>query len=134
MKIRAVLDTNLWISYLISKKLSRMDSLFDNDQLVLLFSAELLEEFVEVANRPKFRSYFSFEDIEELLGLIDVYGEMVKVTSETNICRDPKDNFLLSLASDGQADYLVSGDKDLLDLKTFGSTKILRYSDFEELL
>jgi putative PIN family toxin of toxin-antitoxin system len=98
MQIRAVLDTNLWISYLISKELSKMDHLFERDGLVLLFSKELLEEFIEVADRPKFRRYFSHDDIEELLELLDHYGEIVDVTSSVDTCRDSKDNFLLALA------------------------------------
>ncbi|HLA96685.1 MAG TPA: putative toxin-antitoxin system toxin component, PIN family, partial [Pyrinomonadaceae bacterium] len=79
MKIRVILDTNLWISYLISKKLSKIDLLFERDEIVLLFSNELLDEFVEVANRPRFRKYFSPDDIEELLDLFDAFGEIVRV-------------------------------------------------------
>ena len=53
------------------------------------------------------------------------HGEFITVTSSTNICRDPKDNFLLSLSKDGKASYLITGDKDLLDLKRFGKTQIV---------
>jgi len=80
VKIRAILDTNLWISYLISNDIAQIDKLFERDELVLIFSQELLEEFIEVANRPKFRKYFKLEDIEELLELFDVYGETIAVT------------------------------------------------------
>jgi putative PIN family toxin of toxin-antitoxin system len=131
MKIRLILDTNLWISYLISKKLARIDKLFDDDEVVLLFSEQLLEEFIEVANRPKFRKYFLVDDLEELLALFGVYGELVDVTSQVEVCRDPKDNFLLALAKDGQADYLLSGDLDLLELSIFENTEIITYSEFE---
>ncbi|WP_345125583.1 putative toxin-antitoxin system toxin component, PIN family [Hymenobacter antarcticus] len=47
------------------------------------------------------------------------------VTSVAEWCRDPKDNFLLSLALDSQADYLVSGDEDLLVPGSVGSTSIV---------
>jgi uncharacterized protein len=46
------------------------------------------------------------------------------------ICRDSKDNFLLSLAIDGRADYLLTGDSALLDLKKIGKTKIITISEF----
>lgn len=132
MKIRLVLDTNLWIRYLIAKDLARIDLLFEQDEVVLLFSNKLLEEFVEVALRPKFRNYFLEEDIENLLELFDTYGELVEVVSIVEACRDPKDNFLLALARDGKADFLVSGDLDLLVLKEFEGTKIVTYREFEE--
>jgi len=44
---------------------------------------------------------------------------------------DPKDNFLLALAKDGNADYLITGDNNLLSLKEFGKTKIVTLSEFE---
>lgn len=127
--IRAILDTNLWISYLISKRLGMIDDLFERNELVLLFSEELLEEFVEVAGRPKFKSYFRDEDVDKPLGLFDDFGEIVDVTSKVDLCRDPKDNFLLSLAKDGAADYLVTGDPDLLVIGKFENTEILTYSE-----
>lgn len=133
MKIRLILDTNLWISYLISKELAKLDELFDDDEVVLLFSKPLLEEFIEVASRPKFSKYFSVDDLEELLALFDHYGEIVEVKSLVDGCRDLKDNFLLALARDGHADYLLAGDVDLLELGTLEDTEILTYSAFESL-
>ena len=50
--------------------------------------------------------------------------------SNVNLCRDQKDNFLLSLSKDSQANYLITGDKDLLDLKTLENTKIITMSDY----
>ncbi len=129
--IRVILDTNLWISYLISKRLSRLDELFDREDVRLLLSEELLAEFIEVAKRPKFRPYFPTEAIDELLGLLDEIAELIVVTSTVTACRDPKDNFLLALVKDGDAHYLITGDDDLLSLGTFDGTEILRYSEFE---
>ena len=130
--MRIILDTNLWISYLISKRLSQIDQLILDDQLTLLFSEELLEEFIEVANRPKFEKYFSNEDVINLLLLFDFYGELVKIKSNMEICRDPKDNFLLNIAVDGKADYLITGDKDLLEIGEVGQTLILTFNQFIE--
>jgi len=48
------------------------------------------------------------------------------------ICRDPKDNKFLALAADGQADYLVSGDRDLRDLSNFNGIPILTPREFYE--
>ena len=113
-----MLDTNLWISYLISKRLSRLDELFAREELVVLFSVELRDEFIEVAQRPKFQKYFSHNDLVALLELFDTYGEIIQVRRTVSICRDEKDNFLLALAAEGQADFLLTGDNDLLDRKS----------------
>lgn len=51
-----------------------------------------------------------------------------------NICRDPKDNYLPALSKDGEADYLVSGDEDLLMIEQFEKTKIIDYTTFVSLL
>ncbi len=108
-----------------------MDSLFEKDCIILIFSHELLDEFIEVAERPKFRRYFSEIDLINLLNLFDVYGELVDVNSKIELCRDPKDNFLLSLAKDSKADYLITGDEDLLIIKKFEITEIITYTAFE---
>ena len=52
------------------------------------------------------------------------------VKSHTNICRDKKDNFLLALCEDGKADYLLTGDEDLLILKKYKKTTILKIADY----
>lgn len=52
------------------------------------------------------------------------------VTSKVDLCRDQKDNFLLSLAIDGNADYLLTGDDDLLVLKEVNKTRIMKIADF----
>ena len=76
------------------------------------------------------KKYFSKEDIEQLIELFDVYGEIINVKNEVSLCRDPKDNFLLSLSKDGRADFLITGDNDLLTLKKFDKTKIIKISDY----
>jgi putative PIN family toxin of toxin-antitoxin system len=127
---RIILDTNLWISYLITKDYTSLDEIIFSKKYILVFSQELLDEFMEVAKRPKFRRFFSSTDIEDLLTTISEYADFVNVQSKIQICRDPKDNFLLSLAIDGNVDYLITGDKDLLDLNKFGKTIIISISEF----
>ncbi len=124
---RIILDTNLWISFLISKKYPDFDELIKWEEVTLIFSHELLEEFLEVAKRPKFKKFFSEKDVEKLLDVFDQFAELVDVSSTVDICRDEKDNFLLNLSIDGKADYLITGDKDLLVLKNIERTKIVTY-------
>ncbi len=130
---RIILDTNLWISFLLSKKFIFLDTLFQNSDITVLFSKELLDEFVDVATRTKFERYFSQADLQELITTIKAHEEFVIVSSTVNICRDPKDNFLLSLAKDGKANYLITGDKDLLAIRKHGKTSILTFTEFSNL-
>lgn len=83
-----------------------------------------------MARRPKFKKYFSLADLEALLEQISLRAEFIIVTRDINICRDFKDNFLLSLAADGQATHLITGDKDLLDLQKFGGTTIISITTY----
>ncbi len=127
---RIIIDTNLWISFLITKDFTKLDEIIFSRKGILVFSQELLDEFLEVASRPKLRRFFSTSDIEEFLETIDEYASFVKVHTKVEVCRDPKDNFLLSLSVDGKADFLLTGDKDLLGISKFRRTKIITISDF----
>jgi len=125
-----IVDTNLWISFLISRNFEKLDYLFTSRKVCLLFSERLFAEFLRVAGREKFRKYFSESVIDELSTKMKKVAKIVNTTSVQTQCRDPKDNFLLELAIDGKADYLITGDKDLLDLKTVNKTKIVKIEDF----
>jgi len=127
---RVIIDTNLWISFLITKNLKTIDSRVKTGKIKVVFSLELMEEFLATVHRPKFKKYFSKKDIEQLVDLFEVYGEMVRVISNVQLCRDPKDDFLLSLAKDSKADFLITGDSALLELKSLGETKIVTMSEY----
>ena len=133
-KIRVVVDTNIWISFLIGKTIAGLSNAIINNSVQILFSEELFDELIEVLNRPKFKKYFSTEDIYELVSLINTKVEWIKITNHFNDCRDPKDNFLLDLIVSGKADYLVTGDDDLITLNPYKNVNILHYRDFTEIL
>jgi putative PIN family toxin of toxin-antitoxin system len=61
-KIRIIIDANLWISFLLSKRFNFIDKLLGSGKVELVFSDELLSELVEVASRPKLRKFFTAED------------------------------------------------------------------------
>ncbi len=131
---KIIIDTNIWISFLISKNFSFLDKFIENGKLKLIFSKELYGEFLEVIERPKFKKYFHKSDIEHLTKIIDKFGILIEITSQIEKCRDIKDDFLLNLAIDSNADFLVTGDLDLLEIKQINETKILKIKEFEELL
>ncbi|MBF0231284.1 MAG: putative toxin-antitoxin system toxin component, PIN family, partial [Desulfamplus sp.] len=108
--IRVVIDTNIWISFLIGKTLSGLSDAIIDNTVSIVFSRELFDELIEVLQRPKFKKYFSEENIKELIYLLNSKTEWIEIIEHFNICRDPKDDFLLDLCVSGNVDYLITGD------------------------
>jgi len=131
-KIRVVIDTNLFISFLIGKKLNWLKGPIVNFQIELLFTEQSFLELEEVARRPKFTKYFPKSDLNDLIDLLRKIGKQYMINEVINVCRDPKDNFLLELARKGKADFLLTGDDDLLELGNYQNTKILTAGQFEQ--
>lgn len=104
-----------------------------NDGAILI-SLETVEELIEVINRRKFDRYLTLEEREEFLESLLAEAEFVEVLEDLKVCRDPKDDKFLNLASSGRADYIVTGDDDLLVLDIYRDAQILNAGDFLELL
>ena len=95
---------------------------------------ETLAELVEVLQRPKLARYFRSQDVEVVLERLRREGEVVTVRTSRRRSRDPKDDALLDLAIDGSANWLVTGDQDLLVLGTIERTQIVTPAVFLEAL
>lgn len=132
--MKVVIDTNIWISYLLGGLLNELDEWILSRKLKVVVSEQMLKELSEVISRPIFKSLFTTERVKELFALLDNYALVVSPMQRVDICRDPKDNFLLEVALEGQVDYLVTGDDDLLVLDPFRDTRILRPADFRKVL
>lgn len=129
--IKVIFDTNVWISFLIGKRLSFIKEHIANGQITIVTTAQLLTEIKEVTSREKLKKYFPKESVHELLELLETIAEKVEIEPTHYINRDPKDNFLLDLIDYSKADYLVTGDKDLLLHNPFKSAEILTPANFE---
>jgi len=132
--VKVVFDTNVWISFLIGRRLSKIKDLILDNKIIVVTTEQLLEEIKLVTGRDKLKKYFPKESVTELIDLIEVIGKKVKITPTHLVCRDPKDNFLLDLIDFSKANYLVTGDKDLLEHNPFKTAQILTPSDFERQL
>ena len=99
----------------------------------LLYSHDTLLELAEVLVRPKFAKYIDREDSKAFVQAFVQTGQKIEVKSIFAACRDPRDDKFLALAVDGQADCIVSGDKDLLDMKSFQNIPIIPLADFPNL-
>lgn len=129
---KVILDTNIWISFLITKNYTFLDDYIESGKVKLIFSKELIQEFLTVSLRQNLRKYFTEDDIENLLLIFNNFGILINVTSNIKLCRDSKDDFLLNLAVDSKADYLVTGDNDLLVIGKIKKTKILTIKELKE--
>jgi putative PIN family toxin of toxin-antitoxin system len=130
-----IVDTNLWISFLIGKKLSVLKALFSNPKLKIYVCDNLIDEIEDVSSRPKIRKYISETDVIETFKLIEMYCTHIPINKiATSPVRDAKDLYLLSLADAIPADYILTGDKDLLSLRVHNQTIIVKYSDFLSML
>jgi putative PIN family toxin of toxin-antitoxin system len=132
--MRAVVDTGVLISALIKRQGTTGDVLLAlrDGRFIMIYTTEILVEIIDVLGWPAFRSKYHIEpdDITALVNLIRLRGELV--TSQRNItaCRDPKDDKFLEAALAAEADCIVSGDSDLLDLSPFENIPVLRPAEF----
>ena len=130
--MRIILDCNIWISFLLRHQTDLMYAILTDKSINVIVCKELLEEIKDVAVREKIRKYTHPSEVAFLLDLIDgfaVYAEIQRAAKSP--VRDTKDLYLLSLAETVEADYLVSGDKDLLVLRNHGGTMMISLADFK---
>jgi uncharacterized protein len=132
--IKVIFDTNVWISFLIGKRLSSIKEHISARQIKIIISAELLAEIRDVTGRERMRKYFPAESVNNLIEFLETIAEMIVPKSNHTICRDPKDNFLLDLIEASKADYLITGDKDLLVHNPFKTATILTPANFEKII
>lgn len=127
--MRLVLDTNVLVSAILSdgpprRVLARCIS----RESILLESPLALQELAEVLHRPKFR--LTEEEVERALAAVATIAELIEPTTDVSVVvEDPDDDIFLALAVDGRADLLVTGDRHLLDLKSFRGIPIVRPAD-----
>ena len=130
--VKVIFDTNVWISFLIGKRLSKIKKLISDGRIIIVTTKQLLDEIKLVSGREKLKRYFPKESVTELIELLDAISEKIEITPTHFFSRDPKDNFLLDLIDFSQADYLVTGDKDLLEYNPFKTAQILTPTEFEQ--
>jgi putative PIN family toxin of toxin-antitoxin system len=132
--IRAVIDTNVIVSALISPS--------GNEALLLLavkqglvrpcFSPAVLQEYSEVLARPKFS--FSPDEIAALLELLQSQGDLLHPASLSGISPDPEDDKFIACALAGYADFLVTGNKKDFPTDQLGTTRAVTSAELLNLI
>lgn len=133
--MKILFDSNLWISFMIGKRLSSMTEILCRHEVEVYISEQQLDEIRNVIAREKFDKlipaktrYHFFEMVYDICFITDI-----TVEAKSDI-RDPKDLYLLSMAESVPVDYIVSGDHDLTDLKQHAGISILTYMELLEKL
>jgi putative PIN family toxin of toxin-antitoxin system len=132
--IKVIFDTNVWISFLIGKRLSTIKKHISDGRITIITTDQLLKEIQIVTSREKLKKYFPKESVNELIALLEAIAVQIEIKPIHIISKDPKDNFLFDLIDFSQADYLVTGDKELLSYNPFKNAHIVTPSDFEKLI
>jgi uncharacterized protein len=140
--VSAVVDTNLFVSSLINRKgtPSQLVEALRRGAFALLLSEALHTECKLVLSRPRFFQKYgiSAEEVTDLLLLIDENSNEIEPAGPLPISvRDSKDERVLAAALGGEAQYLVTGDDDLLVLRDeplLGSLKIVTAREFLDIL
>jgi putative PIN family toxin of toxin-antitoxin system len=126
---RVVLDTNIVISSALGGALVLVLEKWDEGKFTVVVTTDVVSEYFEVLNRPKFR--LTQETIDKITRYIYQFSEFVVPEEQIRfIENDPKDDKFLEAAIAGKVDFIVSGDNHLLVLKEFRSIPIITGREF----
>ncbi len=132
--IRAVIDTNMLIRALIKPQgtVGPVLTTLRDGRYTIVYAPELLDELIEKLSLPRIRLKYHVEteQIEALLGIVALRGEMVTPGHRIKVCRDPDDDILIQVALTGNAGFVVTGDNDLLVLKAYKDVRFVTPRDF----
>jgi putative PIN family toxin of toxin-antitoxin system len=132
--IRAVLDTNLPVSYLFTHRppiATLIDEHLAREHFCTITATELLEKLDRVLRYPRLHRYDTEESRRQYVALIAALSARVELPeSVPPICRDPDNDWVIACAVVGKADCIVSGDRDLLALERIDEIPILSAAQF----
>jgi putative PIN family toxin of toxin-antitoxin system len=97
---------------------------------VPLVSDDTLAELADVLSRPRFDRYVPLPDRQHFVALLGGVARRVAITHRVQACRDPSDDKFLHVALNGEAEAIVTGDRDLLVLDPFHGVRILNPAAF----
>jgi hypothetical protein len=129
--MRLIVDTNVLVSAFVFKSETANNVVWHAAKKhTLLFSESTFKELKSTLLKPKFAEIAEFSTIRNFLFNLVRIGEFIEPKIEITECRDPKDNKFLELAVAGNADCIVTGDKDLLELNPFRNIRIITPKEF----
>lgn len=132
--VRVVVDANWYISACISlySRHTLYYKILRNPRIQVFYSVELLAEYDEVIARPKFRKKVTIEQAARFKALALLFLAKTEIQFSPSLVRDSDDDYLLGICESCEADFLITGDQDLLVLESYLQTKILSMRQFVE--
>lgn len=127
IRLRVVIDTNVFVSGVVFEGVPGLVlELLKRPDIELLMSNLLAQEILSQLRR------FHIPDFTYTMVEYEIRSRAIMLSPRVAPykSRDPKDDMLLALSLAGKADYLVTGDKDLLVLRKFGDTQIVTPKQF----
>lgn len=133
--MKIIIDTNIWISFLIGHQSQLVHLILTDTRFDVYVCPQLIEEIRDVASRDKIVKYLKPNDLTDLLAIIYAFCHNANIKKKVphSAIRDPKDLYLLSLAETIKADFIITGDADLTDIKQHKQTHIIKLADFIQL-
>ena len=137
--LKVVLDTNICVSGLISAHgaPARLFEAWRRQQFILVTDMDIVREIRRVLHYPRISRKYRLDgaDIEAFVHLLEQEAVLLRHLPKIKAVKaDPDDDKFLSCAAAAQADYIVSGDKHLLDLQNFKKIPIITAQEFLKLL
>ena len=127
----AVLDTNILISYILgSETIAKVMALFRQGQCEPVVCSWIEHEFLDTSRRPRIAKRVSSEFTEDFIKQWHSYARFVEPRGRVTVCRDPTDNAILECGIEAKADYIVTGDDDLLSMGSYEWIKIVTPMEF----
>jgi len=132
--IKVVLDTNIIVSSMFWElgNPHKLVELAIDNKIKVFTSLEILQELEKILKRD-------FKEPEDIInrqvGLVLEFSDVIKPKVKINVIKeDPDDNKILECAVSSGADFMVTGDKHLLNLKNFGNIKIIKAREFLDII
>ena len=129
-----ILDTNIWISYLLSKKYDHLVKIILENNLKVVKCQNLIAEITQVLQRDKFKKYISGNEIAEAVKIHLKLCKLVQVKLKSNNLTDKKDNYLIDLYREAKATALVTGDKLLSEEAFKLGLNVISLAKFETIM
>lgn len=131
-KINLVIDANWYVSACISRtsRHALYYQILKDQRFQVFYSKELLDEFEGVIARPKFQKLITRHQVLRFRSLLLLFLKITKIHFVPDVVRDNDDNYLLDICDSCKAQYLITGDKDLLVLRNYNNTSIVSMGQF----
>lgn len=131
MTKKFILDTNILVSSLLIKNSAPSQAIKVAEKCgIILYSEAILVELNQVLNRKKFDKYLTIAERQYFILKFIEKAQLIEIKEIITICRDQKDNKFLELGVSGNADFIITGDNDLLVLNPFRNIEIITVNEF----